>query len=638
MIKKYRAHKKHVVYRKKTCDHRGQALILATIFVGIVLALSVAIVNRSLNLSKESRDVNKRIAARTLAEAGIEKAIFCLNQTVGDRCGGNFGETYVGENNIALGGGTFTTSITTIDTLTKSITSTGYIPNAANPQEQVTLKTSVTINTDVINFNYGIQAGLGGIQMQNSATIIGNVYTNGSIIGGNSAEITGDAIVAGGTALVNDQEDTAQRSAFLFGKTSPQLDIAQSFKISTDSSLNKISLYIKKTGAPPDATLRILADMNGVPSKIVLGSGTLNASQVTSNYSWVDVTLSLPPSLLANTTYWFSIDTSAKSSKYWTLGLDDQNGYGNGKAMFSANWNASSPTWTDAGGDFNFKIWSGGFTTKIQDVAVGNDAKANTLSNVHLDRDAYAQLIDDSWIGRDGRAAIINDSTIIRDAYANSTPGTTVGGHTYSGNGEPDPAPQNMPISSGQMQEWKDAAAAGGTSDSISLSQSDTLSLGPRKINGNVSLSSSASIKITGPVWITGNLTLQNQSTVYIDPVFGANGTMLVVSGKINIGNQAQLSGTGVSGSYLLVISEYPGTANGDEAIIMANGTATAILFAPNGAISLSNSVGLKEATALLLKIGQSATVTYESGLANASFSTGPDGSWVLKKGTWQEV
>jgi hypothetical protein len=70
----------------------------------------------------------------------------------------------------------------------------------------------------------------------------------------------------------------------------------------------------------------------------------------------------------------------------------------------------------------------------------------------------------------------------------------------------------------------------------------------------------------------------------------------------------------------------------------MANGTATAILFAPNGAISLSNSVGLKEATALLLKIGQSATVTYESGLANASFSTGPDGSWVLKKGTWQEM
>lgn len=54
------------------------------------------------------------------------------------------------------------------------------------------------------SFNYGLQAGNGGISLSNSSSIIGNVYSNGFIQGAGSAEIQGDAVSAGPTGIVSD--------------------------------------------------------------------------------------------------------------------------------------------------------------------------------------------------------------------------------------------------------------------------------------------------------------------------------------------------------------------------------------------------------------------------------------------------
>ena len=628
---------------KKYCEFcaapRGQTIIIATVFIAALLVLSLSIVNRGANVSQENRLVNQKISARALAEAGVEKAIYCLNQNVGTNCGGTFGVNYVGESDIPLNDGEFTTTITTISGNTKSITSTGYIPNSSNPKNTVAIKTQATINAETVTFNYGVQNGIGGLEMYNSSKIIGNIYSNGSIIGHNSAEITGDATVAGGTAVAADQSDTAQNSSFTFGTSSPRLDIAQSFQVSTNNQINKVSFYIKKIGAPSNLTVRILTDNNGKPSKTALASGTLNASQVTTSYGWVDVSFSNPPPVFTSQTYWVSIDTSADASRYWIIGLDNQDGYTAGKAMASANWNATTPIWSDAGGDFNFKIWLGGLTTKISTIKVGGDVRAHNIEGVDVGRDAYADTIHmDSIIRRDARAALIDDSTVIRDAYADTITGSTVG-HEYPGGAQPDPAPIGMPISDGQMQEWKDAADDGAPiTGPVNLALSDQLTIGPKKIIGDVSLVNSASIKLTGPVWITGSLTLGNTTKIYIDPAMGAQGTIIIVTGKISVGNQAELAGSGTSGSYLLVISEDPGITDGNEAITMGNGTATAVLYAPYGAVTIPNSVELREVTAYKLKTYNTAIIRYESGLAHATFSSGPGGSWVLKKGTWQEL
>ncbi len=54
------------------------------------------------------------------------------------------------------------------------------------------------------SFNYGLQAGNGGIHVANSASIIGNVYANGPVTGAGSATIYGDVVSAGPAGYIND--------------------------------------------------------------------------------------------------------------------------------------------------------------------------------------------------------------------------------------------------------------------------------------------------------------------------------------------------------------------------------------------------------------------------------------------------
>lgn len=52
------------------------------------------------------------------------------------------------------------------------------------------------------SFSYGLQAGNGGIELANSARIIGNVYSNGTVQGAGSAVVLGDIVSAGPTGLI----------------------------------------------------------------------------------------------------------------------------------------------------------------------------------------------------------------------------------------------------------------------------------------------------------------------------------------------------------------------------------------------------------------------------------------------------
>ena len=58
------------------------------------------------------------------------------------------------------------------------------------------------------SFNYGLQAGNGGIAMDNGSRIIGNVYSNGPVIGANRSDILGDVVSAGPLGLVKDVHAT----------------------------------------------------------------------------------------------------------------------------------------------------------------------------------------------------------------------------------------------------------------------------------------------------------------------------------------------------------------------------------------------------------------------------------------------
>ncbi len=586
----------------------GQVLVLSTVMLAVVLSLVGSFMSYLGIVREATSAFSARSHARKAAEAGLQKAVWCLNQTSGTNCGGNYGSNFSGETASPIGSSFYSTAISTIASGKKTITATGYFPSVAKPISTVTLKTDVVTDTTEASFFYGLQAGNGGLSLSNNAFISGNVYANGSVDGANGAYITGTLFVAGGTALSPDQQQTSSTNDYEFGRVSPTIDIAQSFTLSADNVLNKVSLYLKKTGSPSDPIVYVLADKNGVPSKTVIGSATLSSGLVTANYGWVDVSFTTPPALVAGQTYWLAIDASANSTKYWTIGSATGNPYASGTGMVSSSWNASTPAWTNAGRDYAFKIWTGGVATHISGMHVYQDAHANTITGSQIDKDAYYQSISSS----------------------------TVQGASHPGS--PDPGPADLPISDAVMSDWQEAASSGGTITGDVNYNSTINSLGPKKITGNMTVTNGASLTLTGTLYVQGDLSLSNNALVKLSAGYGAGSGIIVVDVKISVGNGVTFQGSGTSGSYILLATTNASLNPASPAMSLGNNSASSIFYAPNGMVSISNNASVKEVTAFKLVLSNNASVQYESGLADLNFTNGPGASWVRQSGSTREL
>lgn len=167
----------------------GQIIILSMVFLTFITVVSTALLSRAAGYLRFGANNLRGNQARNLAEAAIEKALWQLNETAG---------SYTGETNTQLGTiGTFDIQITDKTQILKTITATGYVPNSAEPRSKRTIKVDAYVSTETISFRYAVQVGTGGVDMANSSTINGNVYTNGSITGANSTLIKGDAYAVG---------------------------------------------------------------------------------------------------------------------------------------------------------------------------------------------------------------------------------------------------------------------------------------------------------------------------------------------------------------------------------------------------------------------------------------------------------
>lgn len=168
---------------------KGQILVIAIIFLAVVLILSASLFERVAGFLRFGANTTLREQATTLAEAGVEKALWQLNQTTG---------AYSGEANTALGTtGTFTVTITNKAASLKTITATGHVPDSTNPRAKRTIKVDALIGTEQIAFNYATQTDTGGLEINSNATINGNAYTNGNITGASNSHINGDAFAVG---------------------------------------------------------------------------------------------------------------------------------------------------------------------------------------------------------------------------------------------------------------------------------------------------------------------------------------------------------------------------------------------------------------------------------------------------------
>lgn len=583
----------------------GQILLLAIVVVGLVTVNTVIMAAGSQTFSQSTNYSLQSEEAINLAEAGLDKAVASLNAT---------GGSYTGDPEVKLENGSFSTIITTPTAGTKVITSTGYIPSKSNPRVQKTI--TVTAAKGVgLSFTYGVQAGEGGFSMGNNSQINGSVYSNGDINMTNGSRITGDAYVAGAAAPTPDQESLCTSPNCLdydFGETvnsQNRYDVAQSFQPQNSGYLNKISLNLKKTSSPSDIQVKILGDSSGKPNKNnVLASGTLPASLITNQYSLVDVAFSTLPYLNANTSYWILLDTGSNGSSggYFTWASDGVSGYTSGSAAWSSNWQAKTPVWNSISSDMDFQVFLGGLPTSI----IGTNG-AVVDGNAHAD--------------------VLEDLSVIKGAYYQTKQNVTAGAFYPN---SPDPAPIIMPISDGNIQSWKDTAAAAGIyNGDISSCIS---SFGPGKYVGNVSFDNNCTVTVKDPIWITGNLTLNNGVTLKLDNSYGATSGVIVVDGQILLSNNVTASGTGIAGSSLVLLSTYDSRANGISAITLNNGGNQSFLYAANGIITLNNGNSVKEITGWQIKLNNGVIVNYDTGIASSWFSSGPSGSFSIVKGTYQ--
>lgn len=606
-------------------NQKGAAFALALIVLTIVLVLAVVLATNSFTYKQNSRYSLNSLEATNLAEAGIDKAVASLNET---------GGTYNGETGTDLGDGEFSVVITNVDQNTKIIESTGYIPNKENPKSKKTVAITVAKGAG-LSFNYGIQAGEGGFELRGGSQINGSVYSNGNITMEGGPIITGDVRVAGGTQPTADQQIECSAPNCLdyqFGKNvsgENRIDVAQSFRPTQTATINKVSLKLKKVGAPANATVRILGDSSGRPNKNnVLTTGTLNANLVTTEYGFAEVAFATNATLTANTTYWIVVDTSSNTNNYWIWQQDSLGGYTRGGPAWSPNWDVSNPVWTNASGDLSFKTYMGGVATYVQGTGgsiiqgnvYANSLLANGVAALSIGKDAYYQYVD-SGVRVRGNSCLGNNIY----CHPNST----------------DPQPQPMPISESNIAEWKAAAEAGGTTtgnQSLGWNCVQVWGKFPaRKFVGNVTVTSSCNIEFLSPVYITGNLTVESGGKIRLANSYGEQSGVIVVDGRVSMSGAGSINGSGHPDSNMLVLSNYvTAPPNNYPAISSAGGSSSSILYALNGHIILSGGAHLHQITAKKVILEGGAVIDYNSGVTTPFFSSGPSGSYSTVKGSYQ--
>lgn len=616
----------------------GQALILGLVFVAVLLTLSVTLVNANLQSHKASVEHDLYLGARAIAEAGIEKTLWCLGQTSGENCGGTFGSNYVGEALVPFGAGVFTTTVSSILSSRKEITSTGFITSGINPRKKITLKATVGISSEVVNFHFGMQADRGGMDIGENSEITGNVISAGSIRGATGARVSGDVLIANSGPEKVDQAWSSENSEFRFASTDGREDIAQRFVPQESNIIGKVVVKLRKVSNPNDIALYIVRDVGGAPDINKIGEGLITASSLGTSLALVTSTLSSPAPVAGGKPYWLILDASSSATKNYYAALDSSNGYASGTARFSDDW-ATSP-WTDAGGDIVFEIMSGGTDSKIDTLTVGGDAQASIFRNGTVGRDLkIKKTITDATVGRDAYAASIHHSTIGRDAYANSITNSTVGGSRNPGNGIDPPPREPFPVTDSMVNSWKSDAAAGGTHNgNFETIQNQSVTLGPKIINGNMNLANGTELILNGTIHVVGNITVGNGVSARLAPGYGATSGLLVTDGTIDLGENDVFAGSGQAGSYLMMISTATGGGRHDSAIDVHKSTQNIVLVAPYGKIHLHQNVSSKQVTGFSIVTQNNGIISYETGLLNASFSQGPGGGWQIEKGSWREI
>ena len=239
----------------------------------------------------------------------------------------------------------------------------------------------------------------------------------------------------------------------------------------------------------------------------------------------------------------------------------------------------------------------------------------------------------------------ISNSTIDGDAHYVNISNSTVGGILYPNSF--DQATSTLPISDSTIEEWENVAAVSEITSPCPYVIKSDISLGPVKIACDLKVQGSPIVTLFGPVWVTGNLEIENSAVIRLDPSLGKKSIAIIadnpvdklISSQVKLQNSVIFQNSGADGSYILIISQNNSSENGgsERAIEIENSVSgDLILYAGHGEILLKNNANLKEVTGYKIRLQNAANVLYETGLADLLFKSGPAGGYAISG--WREV
>ena len=184
------------------------------------------------------------------------------------------------------------------------------------------------------------------------------------------------------------------------------------------------------------------------------------------------------------------------------------------------------------------------------------------------------------------------------------------------------------------IDAWKEDAAKGEEIiGDYTVNYDQTL--GPAVITGNLHIDNNRKLTLRGTVLVTGNFTSNPNAVIKLDSNYGELSGVILAEGTVHVKNNLILEGSGEQGSFLLFASLSDSMDSNDPAIEVRNNADNAILFSPNGLMTIGNNADVVEILARRLVIW-SAVVEYDFGLADTRFSSGPGAGW--KVASWREI
>ena len=195
-------------------DQQGQSLLLVTSMIFIFIIYSLLLTSSVLTTNKVSRFRETKQIDLWIAEAGIEKALYCFNNKDKANCGGTSGDSYAGESSVPFNIGVFSTAVSSVTADERAIVSTASYRGIKRTIRKMLYK---NYQTDDVNVDFALYVGLGGLLVQGTGTINGDIYSNGDV-SCTSGVIGDDVTIAGtgrlfncavdGSATVNTIEDS----------------------------------------------------------------------------------------------------------------------------------------------------------------------------------------------------------------------------------------------------------------------------------------------------------------------------------------------------------------------------------------------------------------------------------------------